>query len=110
MALLTRLAPANSTWEGCLLINCVVEVVAPLEGDLDGTCFLVNDVLFFEADDELLTFLSFGNPQLTLSVEHIFLSLCWVESFFLCDEDWGDFELSKEFEQSNALAMGAYIY
>ena len=87
MALLTRLAPANSTYEGCLLINYVVEVVAPLVGDFDGTCFLVNDVLFFEADDELLAFLSFGSPQLTLSVEHTFLSLCCVESFFLCDED-----------------------
>jgi hypothetical protein len=65
----------------------VVEVVAPLEGDLDGTCFLVKDVLLFEADDELLTFLSFGTPALTLSVEHTFLSLCCVESFFLCDDD-----------------------
>jgi hypothetical protein len=65
----------------------VVEVVAPLVGDLDGTCFLVNYVLFFEADDELLAFLSVGTPALTLSVEHTFLSLCCVESFFLYDED-----------------------
>ena len=43
MALLTRLAPANSTYEGCLLTN--EEVVAPfLSGDLEFAFFLVRDV------------------------------------------------------------------
>jgi len=61
MALLTRLAPANSTYEGCLLIKEFDEVAPYLLGDLDGRFFLVTDE-FFYADEESLGFFSFCIP------------------------------------------------